>query len=922
MKIVNVTKKYKTGDFEQVALDSINLDLRKNEFVSILGPSGSGKTTLLNIIGGLDRYDSGDIIIEGKSTKNYNDRDWDTYRNHRIGFVFQSYNLISHLTVLANVELALTIAGVGRAERKKRAIDVLEKVGLGDHLHKKPNQLSGGQMQRVALARALINDPDILLADEPTGALDTDTSIQVMDLLKEVAKERLVIMVTHNPDLAREYSTRIVSLKDGKIVSDTNPYTEEDIEVKNEVEHQRAKMGLLTSLSLSFNNMLTKKGRTFLTAFAGSIGIIGIALILALSNGVNTYISDVQKETMTSYPITIGSEAYDFSSMMGPRNVSAEIKEGRDYSIKDQKVKVGTRALERNKSISISNSKEDMRDFKKYLDDPNSEIASYLGENGVVYSYDINFNVFFYEDDKVFDTNRDPKSATKAKSDMDKEGKRNMSMFFGNSQNKGAENFSQLMKGKGDELVSQVVKDNYRIVEGDWPEKANQVLLVLDEYNTIDADYLYQIGYLTGKEYKDIVDKIEAGEKLEKKVNFKDLLGRKFYLVTAADRYKKQDGNYTYLDNSKIDDDFLKENAIELEVSGIISLNDDKENVSIFTPVVYTSKLTEEIINKSNESAVVVDQLADKDINVLTKVEFKRTEDKDKIEDAKYYLKNLDDSNKGLFYQMIMSWEKDNKDDQTQEAAEDQQTMMPARTGQGKVSEGADLALALDTWIEHSPDDDILLSIYDDYIDGYSYKDNMKTFGGVDYDSPNSINIYTDSFEDKEAVAKSITDFNMEREEKNQIKYVDNVAILIASITSIINVISYVLIAFVAVSLIVSSIMIGIVTHISVMERTKEIGILRSLGASKRNISQVFNAETVIIGVLAGVLGVGIAWLLTFPINNIIQKALKEDAITAYLPLNNALLLVALSMVITVIGGLIPAKKAALKDPVIALRTE
>lgn len=702
LQLKNIIKTYETGDFTQDALRGVSITFRENEFVSILGQSGSGKTTMLNIIGGLDRYTSGDLIINGVSTKEYKDGDWDYYRNNSIGFVFQSYNLIPHQTVLANVEMALTLAGVSRKERRERAIAVLKKVGLADHIHKKPNQMSGGQMQRVAIARALVNNPDILLADEPTGALDSETSIQIMELLKEIAKDKLVIMVTHNPELARKYSTRIVNLLDGRITSDSDPYDEKE-EKREKTRHKKISMSFLTALSLSFKNLQTKKGRTLLTAFAGSIGIIGIALILSLSTGMNDYIADVQKDTMSSYPITISEETIDVSGIMGMRGeiVGETRSEDKTETENPSEVYADYQEIETSEKITSNIVENNLTEFKNYLDDPSSEIHQYLGENGIVYSYDVNFSVYSYD----------------------------------------------------------------------------------EEGNLIDSD------------------------------------------------------------------------AQAEEASSM-------------------------------------------------------------AEDAKAYLSSLGISEKASFYQMLMYYSANNTE--TSEASAGQQTM----TAGNMTMDESSMAAALDQWLANDPDQELLVKVYDEYIAGSTYEENMDAFGKVSYEAPSSISIYTDSFENKDAIAACIESYNETADEDARITYTDYVAMLTSSVTTIIDGISYVLIAFVGISLIVSCIMIGIITHISVMERTKEIGILRALGASKRNISQVFNAETFIIGCCAGLLGIGVSILALIPINSLIERFSGITGMTAQLPLTSALLLIALSIVITILGGLLPAKKAAKKDPVIALRTE
>lgn len=936
LQIKQISKEYITGDLHQTALDKVSLNLRDNEFVAILGPSGSGKTTLLNIIGGLDRYDSGDLIINGISTKKYKDRDWDSYRNHTIGFVFQSYNLIPHQSILANVELALTISGISRSERRKRAKQALEEVGLGNQLHKRPNQMSGGQMQRVAIARALVNNPDVLLADEPTGALDTETSIQIMELLREVAKDRLVVMVTHNPELAEQYSTRIIKLRDGKIIDDS-AFFDPQKETLQQPKHKnmgKAKMSFLTSLSLSFNNLRTKKGRTLLTSFAGSIGIIGIALILALSSSVNGYISDIQKDTMTSYPITISSETIDISAMIsmggmmdgGMHNGSKTSEESRTAVYADYS------DIESSEAIASNIKENNLSAFKKYLDNPNSEIQQYLGENGVIYTYDVNFDVYSYNaDDKLINSNADTEDITDSSSHSGfghmAGGKGGMPMMGGGGSSSGAENFTELMAGTNGETVSRVTTDSYEVLYGAWPENYDEVVLVLDENNAIPAGTLYQLGLITADEYTEITEQIKDGKEVSQHTwDYEEITGHTFYLVPASDHYiQNEDGTFSYIEDESLETEQLLESAVELKIAGVIRPNDDAANANISTAVAYTSKLTDYIIEHTNESAVVLAQEASPEKNVLNGMVFEALDDTAKIADAKAYISALGVSDKASLYQMILYYNSSNSEETDSEQPEQsvpQGGQMGAGAAGGMSMDETSLAAAMDKWLEETPDDEILLSIYDEYIDGASYEDNMEAFGKVSYDTPASISIYTDSFEDKEAVSTCIENYNKTVDDDNQITYTDYVALLTSSITSIVDVISYVLIAFVAVSLIVSCIMIGIITHISVIERTKEIGILRAMGASKRNISQVFNAETFIIGFCAGLLGVGISALLTIPINAILQSILGAESLTVSLPVVPAFVLIVLSMVITIIGGLLPAKKAAKKDPVIALRTE
>ena len=908
LQIQKISKKYKTGTLVQDALDEVTLNLRDNEFVAVLGPSGSGKTTLLNIIGGLDRYDSGNLVINGISTKDYKDRDWDSYRNHTIGFVFQSYNLIPHQTILSNVELALTISGVSRAARKKRAKHALEQVGLGDQIHKRPNQMSGGQMQRVAIARALVNDPDILLADEPTGALDSETSIQVMELLKEVAKNRLVVMVTHNPELAEQYATRVVKLRDGKVTDDSNPFEVDSTKLAppKHANMGRASMSFFTALSLSFQNLWTKTGRTILTSFAGSIGIIGIALILALSNGVNAYIADIQKSTMTSYPITIQAQSIDLSSIMetGMNNVE-NYKEAADHKLDG--VYSNGKSLEMTSSIATSITENNLTRFKRYLDDPDSAIQSYIGENGIVYSYDTKFYVYTYDPEGEL-VNTDGSTLESAENtSFNTMG--NMGQTPG-VQQRTSGHFGELMPGSGGSGISSAVTDSYDVLYGFWPAQYNDVVLILDENNEIPATTLYEIGVLPSSAYKELMEKIESGEKIEvetQKWSYEDICGKSFYMIPACDTYTaNQNGTFDQITEDEAELKNLLESAVELKITGVIRPKEDAANATVQSTFGYTKALTDYLIHYTNESSVVKAQKADKAVNVLNGMVFEPEDEADKIADTKTYLANLGVSDKAKLCKEIL-----------QTVYADEPDMLSEMLA---VSE-TELASTLDLYLEN-PEDEVLLSIYNTYISPGSYDDNMEAFGVVSLDAPSSINIYADTFEAKDSIAQCITDYNASAAEADRIAYTDYVALLMSSVTTIVNVITYVLIAFVAVSLVVSSIMIGIITYISVLERTKEIGILRAIGASKRNISQVFNAETFIIGLCAGLIGVGITLLLLVPGNAIIHAVTGSASVNASLPVVGAVILILLSMALTLLGGLIPSRKAAAKDPVTALRTE
>ena len=901
LQIQNISKTYKTGDLVQRALDNVNLNLRDNEFVAVLGPSGSGKTTLLNIIGGLDRYDSGDLVINGISTKKYRDRDWDSYRNHTIGLVFQSYNLIPHQSVLANVELALTISGIGRAERRKRAKEALERVGLGNQLHKRPNQLSGGQMQRVAIARALVNEPDILLADEPTGALDSDTSVQVMELLKEVARDKLVVMVTHNPELAEKYATRIVRLRDGKITDDSDPYVVDEVALAPPKHKNmgRSSMSVLTSLALSFNNLRTKMGRTLLTSFAGSIGIIGIALILSLSTGVNTYISDIQKETMTSYPVTIEAQTVDLSILLAGSTFSGSAKEA-GHALDG--VYANTLDVETASAFTSSLTENNLTAFKKYLDNPESEIYQYVGENGVTYGYDVKFNVFTRDPDGELVTTNGVAIGGANQAMMSGMSSMAASTTMSNMMSSG--NFSQLLPGRDGALVSDAILDSYDLLYGSWPENYDEIVLIVDRNNEIRQTTLYELGLLPSSEYTAMMKSLMASEELEttaSRWSYADACKQTYYLLPACDQYvENEDGTYRYAAGTAAGVESLLDKAIALKVVGVVRPQSDQAANYVMNPIGYTQALTDYLVAHTDASDVVTAQRENETVNILTGLEFAPADDATKAADAAEYFAGLTISEKAALCGEMM-----------------QSMQQPSA---GEMSE-TQLAAAFDQFLQ-TADTATLVALYDANVSNGSYDENMQAFGVVSLDAPSSINIYTDSFEAKDGVSECIERYNESASEADQISYTDYVGLLMSSVTTIVNVISYVLIAFVAVSLIVSSIMIGIITYISVLERTKEIGILRAIGASRRNISQVFNAETFIIGLCSGVIGIGVTLLLLLPGNAIIHHLTGTTSVNAILPTTGAIVLIVLSVVLTLIGGLIPSKQAAKKDPVTALRTE
>ena len=862
LQLKNIYKVYKTGDLTQTALDGVSLNFRKSEFVAILGQSGSGKTTMLNIIGGLDQYDKGDLIINGKSTKKFNDRDWDTYRNHSIGFVFQSYNLIPHQTVLSNVELALTLSGVSKTERRQKAKEALEKVGLGKQLHKKPSQMSGGQMQRVAIARALINDPDILLADEPTGALDSETSVQIMELLKEISKDRLIIMVTHNPELAEEYANRIVRVRDGNIIDDTNPCSDEEIKIsteKSEREAKKTSMSFGTALSLSLNNLKTKKGRTILTAFAGSIGIIGIALILSLSSGVKDYINKVQEDTLSSYPISIESQTVDMSSMMesmmNKNKADEEREEGKVYS---NNIMSGMM-----ESMSAQVTKNDLKSFREYLENGNSNIDEYA--NVIQYGYDLDLHIY------KSDTSNGIVEVSPT-TVYDKLG-----FGGGASQMPMASSFNVWTELLGNQTL---LESQYDVVAGKWPENYDEIILVVDKNNEISDVNLYSIGLLDSSELEAKMKKIQAGEEVEENqevvsYTFDELLNLTYKLVLNTDYYEKEGNTWVDKSENAVYMKKLVEDALELKVVGIVRPSEEAVATSISSAVGYTSDLTEYVINSINDSEIVKEQKENPDTDVFTGKAFV-VEDGEDNDMTAIDMSTLTDEEKAYLASL---------------SQEELQALMKQQ------------AEATDA----------------------TYEGNLSLLGCVDLDNPSTINIYAKDFEAKESIEDIITAYNNEKtdagEEEYVVTYNDMVGLMMSSVTSIIDIISYVLIAFVAISLVVSSIMIGIITYISVLERTKEIGILRSIGASKKDISRVFNAETVIVGFGAGAIGIIVTILLNIPINAII-KAVSGISGVSKLPVAGAIILIAISMLLTVIAGLIPAKVASKKDPVEALRTE
>lgn len=894
LELNDIKKDYVSGSTTVSALKGINLRFRDCEFVSILGQSGCGKTTMLNIIGGLDKYTSGDLKINGVSTKNYKDRDWDFYRNNSIGFVFQSYNLIPHQTVLSNVELALTLSGVSKAERKKRAIEALEKVGLGEQIHKKPNQMSGGQMQRVAIARALVNNPDILLADEPTGALDTETSVQIMELLKEISKDRLIIMVTHNPELAKDYSTRIVRLLDGVITDDSNPYSLEDMEAdirtkedakvkasekktKKSGKKQKTSMSFFTALSLSFNNLMTKKTRTILTAFAGSIGIIGIAMILSISNGIQLYIDRVQRDTLSSYPITLQAESIDISSMVSSMTGNSDSEEHEDKTKIYSNDIMGDMINTMVKEVKSNN----LSEFKKYIENGGSDIKSYVSD--IQYSYDVPLNIY------MKDTSNGVEQL-------------NPSTMFDSIYGEGATSTSSAMSsGMGMGMFSnssvwnqllgnqQVLDEQYDVLAGHWPENFNEVVLVADKNNEVDDYTLYSLGLKDPEEVRTLFKKMMVGESYETEKDtsytFDEILDTEFKLVMPTDMYKYNDVTGTWDDYSK-DDKYMTNvvnNGIDIKVCGIIRPNDDAVSTSLSSGIGYTAKLTEYIIEQVKNSEIAKAQLADTSVDVFTGVPFDNDRNTEiTMDDVNAYMATLSPEESAQMQAM------------TSGMSDDQILQLFSASLKARTTDAT-----LDS--------------------------NKSKLGITDLDTPSQIDIYATDFDSKEKVQNIIKDYNKlqqdDGKEENVINYTDYVGIMMSSVSTIINAISYVLIAFVAISLIVSSIMIGIITYISVLERTKEIGVLRSIGASKKDVSRIFNAETLIEGFVSGALGIVVTLLLCIPANALI-KHLTDISNVAQLPVAGGVILIIISMFLTFIAGLIPAKLAAKKDPVVALRSE
>lgn len=982
LRLIDIVKDYQAGDETVRALKNVNIEFRRNEFVAILGPSGCGKTTLLNLIGGLDQYTSGDLRINNKSTKKFKDHDWDSYRNHSVGFVFQSYNLIPHQSVLANVELALTLSGVGKAERRRRAKEALEKVGLGNQLHKRPNQMSGGQMQRVAIARALVNDPEILLADEPTGALDSQTSVQIMDILKEISKEKLIIMVTHNPDLAEEYASRTVKLLDGEIISDSDPYestpeSEHLAEVRQISKTKKTSMSFFTALSLSLNNLMTKKARTILTAFAGSIGIIGIALILSVSTGVQTYIDRVQEDTLSSYPLQINSTEIDMTDLL--TNIASSTGSDGDGGAKHELDAVYENQVMYQMMNSVNSTetrRNNLKPFKEFLE-TDERMKEYV--SAISYSYATDMNVYVKD-----------REGTIVKSDI-------MDLMSGIYSAMGVEASSDMMSnymqlsawgemlpGSDGELINPLMGEQYDVIAGRWPESYDEVVVVVSKDNEISDMMLYALGLKTGEEITDSLkaaanhEQIEIGELTS--WSYEDIMNLDFRVILDCNKYQLTGGKYIDATSSEAGLKYLydSEDAIKLKVVGVVRASDDA--VASFmanTAVAYTSALTEHIINTTNESDIVKSQLADPETDVILGLKFRKEGEELTLEEIKTstdeYIYMLTSAEKAAIYtelacipddatlatgvqQFLMNTPAEQLDgmllqsivaqtgmdeetikgylaDMSPEDKQEYTNMVAAGVVTQQYAEGVMAQLAplpteqIATMLDATPLTDTQYTyLFEKYVPSTrsdsTYEEVLRELGHTSLETPTAINIYASTFENKDMINELIAEYNDNAEEGNEITYTDYVKILMSSITTIISAISYVLIAFVAISLVVSSIMIGIITYISVLERTKEIGILRAVGASKKDIARVFNAETLIVGFTAGALGIGITLALLVPINMILHYFTGIEILSAILPWQGAVALVLISMFLTLIAGLFPSRIAAKKDPVVALRSE
>ncbi len=1031
LELKNIKKDYPAGSGTVHALKGIDLKFRHNEFVSILGPSGCGKTTMLNIIGGLDNYTEGDLVINGTSTKEYKDRDWDTYRNHTIGFVFQSYNLIPHQTVLSNVEIALTLSGVSKSERRRRAKEALERVGLGDQLNKKPSKMSGGQMQRVAIARAIVNNPDIIMADEPTGALDTETSIQVMDILKEIASDRLVIMVTHNPELAEKYSTRIIKMLDGNLLNDSNPLTEEEIAAEHELEkkkeaellglgveehastvdnkkaakqakkarkkrNKKPSMKLSTSFGLSLKNLFTKKGRTILTSFAGSIGIIGIALISAVSNGMNQYVNRLQEETLSSYPLSIEAQSVDMSSLL---RTFMGVSGGSDPHENDA-VYMNPILYDMIDSLNKAETTEnDLKAFKAFVESERANENSETGLNealaAVQYSYDLNLMVYTKNVDGTIIHSDSEKLLYDLVSKY-----MGIDMSYMDTMNNSTGNLSalssmgpmsmggstpiwqELLEGDNGAVVGDMVYDQYDLVYGSWPNDYNEVILVLSRKNELQDMTLYALGLIPEEEMGAVMESVMDGSSASLSNNrwtYEEICNREYRVILNSSCYSYDEitGLYNDLRTSDAGIQYLYDNAMPLKVVGVIRPKEDSNATLLNSGIAYTSKLTRYVITESAKSEAIKQQMENPSKDVITGLPFKDEGGKQSATDKANYLKtyaeSLTDEEKAMLYAKILTTpgEQELKDmvDKAMEGVDRavmEQNMAQILIGQMGMSQEQ-----VDAYMEKMSDEDLtsfyrmmveeqvrmqyaqraqrsiammgmnmLVAGLEDALENYTdeeaayyhdqvltfsesnYENNLLELGYVDIESPSKMALYSATFGSKDVIEDAIATYNEGKEELQQIKYTDYVGLMMGSVSKIINAVSYVLIAFVSISLIVSSIMIGVITLISVQERTKEIGILRAIGASKKNVSRLFNAETIIIGFVAGLLGVLISWVLCFPINAIIHHLSDINNLNASLPWKASVTLIIISVLLTMVAGLIPSRSAAKKDPVEALRSE
>ncbi len=999
LELKHIKKDYPAGNGVVHALKGIDLQFRQAEFVSILGPSGCGKTTMLNIIGGLDGYTEGDLVINGVSTKEYKDRDWDSYRNHSVGFVFQSYNLIPHQTVLQNVELALTLSGVSKSERRSRAKAALEQVGLAEHLNKRPNTLSGGQMQRVAIARALVNNPDIILADEPTGALDTETSVQVMEILKEISKDRLIIMVTHNPELAERYSSRIIRMLDGEITADSQPLSQEEQQAARQADRaalstggkapKKPTMSFGTSFMLSLKNLFTKKGRTALISFAGSIGIIGIALILSVSQGMTTYINTVQEETLSAYPLTLEASTVDLSSLISSfiDVASGDSDHETDAVYERQALYDMLNALN-----DLEETENDLTSFQSYLEeqlaDEDGELAQAV--NGVQYTYDLDLLVYTQNVDGDIirsDTSEVLQSLLSSYMDLDlsslsSSSSSSSSSMFSSMSSMSSSLWQELLAGEDGALINDLIYDQYDLVYGSWPNSYNQVVLVLDENNELDDVTLYALGLLSQEDMDALASAASDGTQLDREMSswtYEEICALDYHVILNADCYVCDEATGLYTDLRETDTGlrYLYDNAMTLQVVGIIRPGEDSTAAMLDSGIAYTTALTEYLAEKADDSEAITAQMENPNTDILTGLPFASSSD------------SLDDGEKETSFREIVSAMSQEEraqlyisiasllDEETLEAQTQQVLATMTREDmETTMAESIAEQMSMDDesiyeYLEAMSDEELtelfsqaiseqlsaqyaaqvaqqlsamsveqLSAALDAALEGYTteqcaqyydqvlefssstYEDNLIAMGYFQLDTPSAINIYASTFENKDVITAAIDAYNNTVDEMQQIQYTDYLGLMMSSITTIINAIAYVLIAFVAISLVVSSIMIGVITLISVQERTKEIGILRAIGASKKDVSSMFTAETMIVGFIAGLLGVVITALLCLPINAILHSVTGIGNLSAILPVGGAVILVVISTVLTLIAGIIPSRSAAKKDPVVALRTE